>query len=68
MRASNPVAASNVVLTERVDHWVSDGRTTDHGVMSASEVAGDEISAWREYFHVTVTTVSPSKRTRAMSS
>jgi hypothetical protein len=35
---------------ERVDHWVVDGKTIDTPVMGAFEVAGDKITAWREYF------------------
>jgi limonene-1,2-epoxide hydrolase len=39
-----------VVLTERVDHWVIDGRTRDIPVMSAFDITGDKISAVREIY------------------
>jgi limonene-1,2-epoxide hydrolase len=40
----------NVVLMERLDHWIVDGKTIDTPVMGAYEVKGEEITAWREYF------------------
>lgn len=49
----NLAAEGNVVLTERVDHWETEGRTRDYPVMSAFDVTGDKISAVREYFNVT---------------
>jgi limonene-1,2-epoxide hydrolase len=39
-------------LTERVDHFVYDGKTIDARVMGAFEVSGDKITAWRDYFDV----------------
>lgn len=38
------------MLTERVDHFVFDGKTIDARVMGAFEVAGEKIIAWRDYF------------------
>ena len=46
----NLAVAGNVVLTERVDHFLFDGRTVDTRVMGAFEIAGDKIAAWRDYF------------------
>jgi limonene-1,2-epoxide hydrolase len=46
----NLAVAGNVVLTERVDHFVYDGKQIHARVMGAFEVNGDKISAWRDYF------------------
>jgi limonene-1,2-epoxide hydrolase len=46
----NLAVAGNVVLTERVDHMVFKGRPIDAPGMGAFEVAGDKITAWRDYF------------------
>jgi len=48
----NLAIVENVVLTERVDHWVIAGRKIDLPVMGAFEIAGNKISAWRDYFHL----------------
>jgi len=46
----NLAVAGNVVLTERVDHFLFDGQMFDAHVMGAFEIAGDKITAWRDYF------------------
>jgi limonene-1,2-epoxide hydrolase len=46
----NLAIAGNVVLTERVDHFVFDGKVMDARCMGAFEVSGDRITAWRDYF------------------
>jgi limonene-1,2-epoxide hydrolase len=46
----NLAIAGNVVLTERVDHFVYDGTPIHARVMGAFEVNGDKIAAWRDYF------------------
>ena len=48
----NLAVAGNVVLTERVDHFVYEGKTVHARVMGAFEVTGDKITAWRDYFDV----------------
>ena len=48
----NLAVAGNVVLTERVDHFVYDGKQIQARVMGAFEVNGDKITAWRDYFDV----------------
>jgi len=48
----NLAIADNVVLTERVDHFVYDGKKIHARVMGAFEVDGDKITAWRDYFDV----------------
>ena len=48
----NLAVAGNVVLTERVDHFVCDGKQIHARVMGAFEVNGDKITAWRDYFDV----------------
>lgn len=48
----NLAVAGDVVLTERVDHFVYDGRPVHARVMGAFEVNGDKITAWRDYFDV----------------
>ena len=47
----NLAVAGNVVLTERVDHIILDGKPIDAPGMGAFEVTGDKITAWRDYFH-----------------
>jgi limonene-1,2-epoxide hydrolase len=49
----NLAVAGNVVVTERVDHFVFDGKTIHARVMGAFELAGDKITAWRDYFDAT---------------
>jgi limonene-1,2-epoxide hydrolase len=46
--------AGNVVLTERIDHFVYDGRQIDARVMGTFEVAEGKITAWRDYFDASV--------------
>src|ERR1700739_4324379 len=48
----NLAVDNNVVLTERVDHFVYDGKTIHARVMGAFEVTGDKITACRDYFDV----------------
>jgi limonene-1,2-epoxide hydrolase len=48
----NLAIAGNVVLTERVGHFVCEGKTIHARVMGAFEVTGDKITAWRDYFDV----------------
>ena len=48
----NLAVAGNVVLTERIDHFVYDGKAIHARVMGAFEVNGDKITAWRDYFDV----------------
>jgi limonene-1,2-epoxide hydrolase len=42
--------AGNVVLTERIDHVVINGKAHDAWGMGAVEVSGDKVTAWRDYF------------------
>jgi limonene-1,2-epoxide hydrolase len=44
------VADGDVVLTERVDHFVSPERTISLPVMGTFELEGGLIKAWRDYF------------------
>jgi limonene-1,2-epoxide hydrolase len=46
----NIASAGNVVLTERIDHFVWDGKSTAARCMGAFEVSGDKIVTWRDYF------------------
>lgn len=41
----------DVVLMERRDHWIVDGRQMSWPVMGAYEVRDEKITAWREYFY-----------------
>ncbi|WP_395310706.1 limonene-1,2-epoxide hydrolase family protein [Mycobacterium sp. AMU20-3851] len=41
----------DVVLMERFDHWVVDGKQKSWPVMGAYQVRGEKIVAWREYFY-----------------
>ncbi len=42
--------ADGVVMNERTDKLVMDGRTVELPVMGVFEFSGDKISAWRDYF------------------
>lgn len=44
------VAEGNVVVTERVDRFMSAARTIALPVMGIFEVSAGEITAWRDYF------------------
>ena len=46
----NVAVAGNVVLTERVDRFIIDGKKLDTPGMGIFEVDGDKITAWRDYF------------------
>ena len=41
-----------VVMTERVDHFVSAERTVSLPVMGTFEIEGERIKAWRDYFDI----------------
>ena len=49
-RVHNISADGNVVLTERVDAFITPGHTIELPVMGTFEVKGDKIAAWRDYF------------------
>lgn len=49
-RVHHIAAAGNVVLTERVDAFITPSVTIELPVMGTFEVTGDKISAWRDYF------------------
>jgi limonene-1,2-epoxide hydrolase len=42
----------NVVFTERVDRWSSRGKPREARGVGVFEVAGDKITAWRDYIYV----------------
>ena len=46
----NLLADDRVVMTERLDHFVLDGRTFSLPVMGIFEVVDRKIAAWRDYF------------------
>ena len=48
----NLAVAGNVVLTERVDRFIYNGKPLDAPGMGAFEVSGDKITAWRDYFYL----------------
>jgi limonene-1,2-epoxide hydrolase len=49
-RVGHIAAADNVVMTERVDVFVSPERTIELPVMGTFEVVDGKIAAWRDYF------------------
>jgi len=49
-RVGHIAAKGNVVLTERVDAFVTPTVTIELPVMGTFEVTGDKIAAWRDYF------------------
>ncbi|MBX9640545.1 MAG: nuclear transport factor 2 family protein [Mycobacteriaceae bacterium] len=46
----NLAVTGNIVMTERVDRFVYEGKRVVTPVMGTFEVAGDKITAWRDYF------------------
>ena len=44
------VATGDVVLTERIDHFIAPERTVRLPVMGAFELDGGLIATWRDYF------------------
>ena len=46
------VAEGNIVMTERVDHFVSSERTISLPVMGIFEITDGLITAWRDYFDI----------------
>jgi limonene-1,2-epoxide hydrolase len=52
----NLAVADNVVLTERVDRLIFDGKPVDAPGVGAFEVSGDKITAWRDYFYLAADT------------
>ena len=45
------LSTERMVVTERVDHFVRDGKTVRHALMAMFELDADGlITAWREYF------------------
>ena len=46
------VADAGIVMTERVDHFVSAERKVSLPVMGIFELDGDRIAAWRDYFDI----------------
>jgi limonene-1,2-epoxide hydrolase len=55
----NLAAAGDIVLVERVDHFVFEGQRHDARCMGAFELRGDKIAAWRDYFDM-----GPGRRAR----
>ena len=49
-RVLNMVADGNVVLTERVDAFITSTITIELPVMGTFEVVDSKIAAWRDYF------------------
>jgi len=49
-RVLNISADGNVVLTERIDAFITSTVTIELPVMGTFEVKGDKIAAWRDYF------------------
>jgi limonene-1,2-epoxide hydrolase len=49
-RVLNISADGNVVMTERVDAFITPAVTIELPVMGTFEVKGDKIAAWRDYF------------------
>lgn len=47
----NILSSDTLVATERVDHFIRNGKTVDHALMAMFELDADGlITAWREYF------------------
>jgi limonene-1,2-epoxide hydrolase len=46
----NMLADDRIVMTERIDHIVMDGKTFSLPIMGIFEIAEGKITAWRDYF------------------
>ena len=46
----NIAAAGDVVLTERIDHFIGQEKNMSLQVMGVFELSGGKIAAWRDYF------------------
>src|SRR4029450_13724157 len=46
----NLAVADNVVLTERVDRFILNGKKSETRIMGTFEIVRDKIAAWRDYF------------------
>jgi limonene-1,2-epoxide hydrolase len=46
----NVAVNNSLVMVERVDRFIYDGKNVSARCMGAFEVAGDKIIAWRDYF------------------
>jgi limonene-1,2-epoxide hydrolase len=46
----NLLADDRKDMTERIDHFVIDGKTFSLPVMGIFEISGGKIAAWRDYF------------------
>ena len=49
----NILSSDTLVMTERVDHFVSDERKITLPMMGICEIHGGLITAWRDYFDLT---------------
>ncbi len=49
-RVNNIAADGNVVMTERVDAFITPTVTIELPVMGTFEITGGKVSAWRDYF------------------
>lgn len=47
---ANLVAAGDLVVVERVDHFTRSGETTSLPMMGIFEIEGGHITGWRDYF------------------
>ena len=50
IRVLHAAANDTVVMTERVDDFVVNGRRLELPVMGACELRGDKIAVWRDYY------------------
>lgn len=48
----NIAVNDNLVMVERIDRFIYDGKDVSARCMGAFEVVGDKIAAWRDYFDV----------------
>ena len=54
----NQVCGNGIVMNERTDILVMDGKRIELPVMGVFELRGDKIRAWRDYFDMGVFTAS----------
>jgi limonene-1,2-epoxide hydrolase len=48
----NLLGTDHIVMTERVDRFIYDGKNLDVPIMGIFEVVGDKIVAWRDYYNM----------------
>jgi len=58
LQVLNTAVNGNLVMVERLDRFIYDGKSVSAGCMGAFEVSDTKITAWRDYFDMPGSTSS----------